>query len=210
MLENAAYRWLDWAREIQALAQTGLHYATNEFDHDRYARLSELAAEIIHTYSDLPLEGLTKDFLEQNGYATPKVDVRAAVFQGGKILLVREASDGFWAMPGGWADVGDVPSRGAAREVREEAGYQVKATRLIGVYDANRTHGRPLELFHAVKLLFLCELLGGEAATSHETLEVSFFGEHEIPPLSQLRTQPRHIADAFAALADPGKLAVYD
>lgn len=210
MLINEKLKWLDWAREIQSLAQTGLHYTTNEFDHHRYTRLMELAAEIIASYSDLKFEPLLQSFLKQNGYATPKVDVRAAVFRGDKILMVREQSDGFWAMPGGWADVGDVPSEGAQREAWEEAGFHVKATHLIGVYDANRVNSEEMDLYHAVKLMYLCDLIGGEATPSHETLEVGFFGQNEIPPLSAMRTNPRMIADAFEAHLNPNRPAVYD
>jgi ADP-ribose pyrophosphatase YjhB (NUDIX family) len=145
----------------------------------------------------------------QLGYATPKVDVRAAVFQDGRLLLVRERSDGGWTMPGGWADVENIPSQAAEREVWEEAGYRVRARQLVGVYDANRTG--PLEIFHAFKILFLCDLLGGEAQPSLETSEVAFFGPDEIPePLSGERTKLRHIQAAFAALADPLRPAEFD
>ncbi|MBN2148011.1 MAG: NUDIX hydrolase [Anaerolineales bacterium] len=202
-------RWLEWAREIQALAQTGNHYAINEFQSQRYRRLSEIAAEIISEHSGLEAELLAEVFLEQKGYATPRVDVRGAVFQDGKLLLVRERMDGGWTMPGGWADVGDVPSQAAEREVREEAGYRVRARKVLGVYDANRFGS--LALLHAFKIVFLCDILDGEARPSIETSEVGFFGIDEIPPvLSESRTPPRLIADAFAALHDPDCATVFD
>ncbi len=202
-------RWLEWAREIQALAQTGFHYAENEYQRERYHRLSAIAAEIIGQHSNFGVETLMGVFDRQVGYATPRVDVRGAIFRDGELLLVCERQDGGWTMPGGWADVGDVPSQAVEREVWEEAGLRVKASRLIGVYDANRVG--PLELFHAFKLVFLCDLIGGEPTPSSETSEVSFFAFDEIPPsLSGERTLPRHIADAFAALGDPQRLAVFD
>lgn len=201
--------WLNWAREIQALAQTGLHYASNEFDRQRYQRLSEVAAEIIASQSSLEKPDLVKLFQAQRGYATPRVDVRAAVFRDGRLLMVRERMDGGWTLPGGWADVGDVPSEAAEREAWEEAGFRVKARRLVGIYDANRTG--PLEIFHAYKLIFLCEILGGEASTSLETSEVAFFAPEEIPAaLSGERTKPRQIADAFAAYHNPDCPTVFD
>lgn len=191
-------RWLEWAREIQALSQTGLHYAENDYQRERYQRLMEIAAEIISAHSGLDSAQLQEIFLRQTGYTTPRVDVRGAVFRENKLLLVRERMDGRWTMPGGWADVGDVPSEAAEREVWEEAGFRVKARKVIGVYDANRSG--PLELFHAFKIIFLCELLSGESRTSHETSEVAFFGKDEIPDLlSGERTRQRHIQDAFAA-----------
>jgi len=206
---NQAPRWLLWAREIQAIAQTGCHYANNDFDLLRYQRLREIASEIISAQSDLDGDMLLALFRPQLGYATPRVDVRAAVFEDGKLLMVRERMDGGWTMPGGWADVGDVPSQAAEREALEESGYTVQACKVIGVYDANRSG--PLELFHAFKIVFLCKLLGGEARTSFETTDVGFFTPHDIPqPLSGERTKPKHIRDAFAALADINIPTVFD
>jgi ADP-ribose pyrophosphatase YjhB (NUDIX family) len=194
-------RWLDWAREIQALAQTGSHYAENDYQRQRYQRLTEIAGEILSQHTGLALEPLVSLYLRQTGYATPRVDVRGAVFQDGKLLLVRERSDGGWTMPGGWADVGDIPSAAAEREVWEEAGFRVRARRVVGVYDANRSG--PLELFHAYKIIYLCDLLSGQASASSETSEVAFFGQDELPwPLSSERTNPRHIQAAFAAAQD--------
>jgi ADP-ribose pyrophosphatase YjhB (NUDIX family) len=202
-------RWLEWAREIQALAQTGSHYAENSYQRERYHRLNEIAAEIISAHSTLEYQPLVDLFGVQVGYATPRVDVRGAVFRNGELLLVRERVDGGWTMPGGWADVGDVPSYAVEREVWEEAGFHVKAIRVIGIYDANRAE--PMELFHAFKVVFLCEILDGEARPSSETSEVAFFGPGEIPSqMSGERTRPRHIQDAFTALADPGKPTFFD
>ncbi len=202
-------RWLDWARQIQALAQTGLHYSTDEYNRQRYQRLLEIAAEIVAEAGKLDYSKVYHLFREPIGYATPRVDVRAAIFQGDRLLLVRERMDGGWTMPGGWADVGDIPSEAAEREAFEEAGLRVKARKVIGIYDANRLG--PLELFHAFKIVFLCDLIGGQPTPSHETSEVGFFGVDEIPAvLSGERTLPRHIADAFRAHADPAVPTVFD
>lgn len=209
MPEQPPPRWLDWAREVQALAQTGHYYAENDYQRQRYRRLTEIAAEIIQSHTDLEYEPLLSVFQAQAGYSTPRVDVRGAVFQDGKLLLVRERLDNAWTMPGGWADVGDRPSQAAEREVWEEAGFRVQARKLVGVYDGNRVG--PLDLFHAYKLIFLCEILSGEARPSDETSEVAFFGLDDIPPaLSGERTKPRHIQDAFAAYKDPSLAAVFD
>ena len=209
MVEVTTPRWLEWAREIQALAQTGYHYSENEYQRQRNQRLAEIAAEIVSEHTDLEASSLAETFQAQIGYATPRVDVRGAVFSGGKLLLVRERMDGGWTLPGGWADVGDVPSQAAEREVLEEAGFRVKARKVIGVYDANR--GGPLELFHAFKIMFLCDLIDGEARPSHETSEVAFFGLDEIPEiLSGERTQPRQIVDAFATLKDQNLPTIFD
>ena len=202
-------RWLLWGREIQALAQTGAHYAVNDYERERYARLSAIAAEIFSAHTDLNGATLKGIFSKQIGYATPRVDVRGAVFREGRLLFVQERIDGGWTLPGGWADVGDLPSAAVEREVLEESGYQVRAHRLIGVYDANRLG--PLEVFHAFKLVFLCELISGEAQVSSETTAVDFFGLDELPEtLSGERTKARHIRDAFAALQDPDGPAIFD
>ena len=209
MTYSEAPRLLLWAREIQALAQTGYEFARDDYQKDRCRRLMEIAAEMVSENSGLEFISVATAFKDQLGYATPKVDVRAAVFDQGRLLLVREVEDGAWTMPGGWADVGDVPSKAAEREVREEAGFLVKARKVIGVYDANRI--RPLQLFHAFKVVFLCDLVGGEARPSRETSEVGFFSRGEIPPeLSGERTRARHIQDAFAALQDPSLPTVFD
>ncbi|MBN1536065.1 MAG: NUDIX hydrolase N-terminal domain-containing protein [Anaerolineales bacterium] len=202
-------RWLTWAREIQALAQTSYHFSENDFQRQRNQRLMEIAAEIIGEYSHLEIVPLVDAFNAQVGYATPHIDVRGAVIRDGKLLMVKENQDGGWTMPGGWADVGDVPSEAAEREVWEEAGFRVQARKVVGVYDANRVG--PLEVFHAFKIVFLCDILSGEARPSNETSEVAFYGEDEIPAvLSGERTKPRHIADVFKAYKDPGCLSAFD
>jgi len=193
-------KWLEWAREIQAISQTGLHYAENDYQVQRYSRLSEISAEIISSHVDMENAELIEIFNQQIGYATPRIDVRGAVFQAGKLLMVRERLDGGWTMPGGWVDVGDTPSGAVEREVYEESGFEVKSRKVIGVYDANRSS--PLEIFHAFKIVFLCDILCGEASTSDETSEVEFYSRSELPTiLSGERTRPRHLEDAFTALS---------
>jgi ADP-ribose pyrophosphatase YjhB (NUDIX family) len=209
MSKKTSPQWLLWAQEIQALAQTGAHYAENEFQRERNQRLGEIAAEIVSEHTSLEKGPVLEVYNRQTGYATPRVDVRGAVFEGNKLLLVRERMDGGWTMPGGWVDVGNLPSEAAEREVREESGFEVKAQRVIGIYDANRVE--PMELFHAFKIVFLCDIIGGQARPSNETTEVGFFGPDDIPEiLSGERTQPRQIQDAFAARADKGWKTRFD
>jgi len=193
--------WLEWAREIQSISQTGLHFAENHYQKERFSRLLEISAEIVSAQSNLDRAEMIELFNSQIGYATPRVDVRGAVFKDKSLLFVREIADGGWTMPGGWADVGDVPSEAVEREVIEESGFEVKARKIIGVYDANRTE--PLEVFHAFKIVFLCDIIAGEPRISDETSEVAFFTEGEIPrTLSGERTRQRHIQDAFLAAAE--------
>ena len=209
MTRSESPRWLEWAREIQALSQTGLTYSETEYNIQRYRRLMEIAAEIVECHTELARKPVLESFLAQRGYATPKVDVRGAVVRDGKVLLVQERADERWAMPGGWADVGDVPSEMVAREVREESGFEVEPRKVIGVYDANRG-GRPLELYHAYKIVFLCEIVGGGASASDETLAVDFFRFDDLPPLSTERTNERHLAEVLAHLQDDRRPAAFD
>jgi RimJ/RimL family protein N-acetyltransferase/ADP-ribose pyrophosphatase YjhB (NUDIX family) len=205
--------WLDWARQIQAVAQIGLTYAEIAYDRERYENLQTLAVEIFSAYTGEESQAVLKAVTTQPGYTTPKVDVRAACFRAddgaGKILLVRERSDGRWCLPGGWADVGDVPSEAAAREVHEEAGFLCTAQKLLGVFDANRA-GEPLSAYHAYKLVFLCDITGGDAQANHETQEVCFFGRDEIPPLSEARSDQRVLAECFAHWDDAQRPAHFD
>jgi ADP-ribose pyrophosphatase YjhB (NUDIX family) len=202
--------WLEWARRLQALAEAAQHYARNDYERDRAEKLLGLAAEITAEHSTLSVAEARTAFTAQPGYVTPKVDVRGAVFRDGQLLLVRESIDGGWTFPGGWADVGEEPHLAAEREVFEESGLRVKAVRLVGVYDANRVEGS-LTLFHAYKLLFLCEIVGGQPTTSSETSEVGFFALDALPePLSSYRTTPRHLSDAMANYRDPSRATVFD
>lgn len=208
-MNNQIAKWLEWARELQAISQIGLNFAENHYQRERFQQIGDIAAEIMAQYTNLNHEELLSVFSQQIGYATPKVDVRSAVFQEGKLLLVKEISDGGWTMPGGWSDVGDTPSGAAERETLEESGFIVKARRVVGIYDANRVE--PLNLFHAFKIVFLCDIVGGSPTISDETSEVKFFGYDEIPAnLSGYRTPPGHIEDAFALLKNPERHTVFD
>ena len=194
---------------IQAIAQTGLTYVDNPFDRDRYEKLEALAVEIFAAHTGETAATLQKWFTLQPGYATPKVDVRGACFRDGRILMVRERSDGGWCLPGGWADVGDQPAAAAEREVREEAGFESTVRKVIGVFDANRG-GEPFSAFHAFKIVFQCEITGGQPEPDHEILDVAFFARDALPSLSPNRTTPAQLAECFAHHDDPARLTAFD
>jgi ADP-ribose pyrophosphatase YjhB (NUDIX family) len=201
--------WLDWVKRLHAIAQTGLHFGGSEYDKLRYADIREIAVEMAAMGSGAPLEPLRELFSVGDGYATPRVDVRAAVFQQGRILLVKERSDGAWALPGGWADVGDSPSVTAAREVREESGYEVRPVKLAALWDRNR-HGHPPMIFHAWKAFFMCDLVGGSPQPSLETEGSEFFAPEALPPLSQGRTTVAQIEHMFEHHRNPGLPTSFD
>ena len=208
-MQDTSPQWLKWARIIQAISQIGLTYKKNHYDEENFTQLMDIAADMIAFHTQQSKVEMKQNFLAQPGYATVKVDVRGAVVREGKLLLVKEIVDGKWTMPGGWADVGESPAESVTREVLEESGFQVKPTKLIAVLDANRK-GRPLEFYHAFKIIFLCEILGGEATRSDETSAVDFFSFDDLPELSTNRTSLEHIAEIRAHLADPDRQAGFD
>ncbi len=176
-------QWLNWAQRLQAIAQTGLAYTPPQYDLERYEAVLQIAAEMMAQGAECDMAPILTLFAGQAGYATPKVDLRAAVFRDNQVLLVREREDGGWTLPGGWADVGESPAQGTVREVREESGYETRVRKLVAVYDRNR-HGHTPIPFHAYKLFFLCDLIGGSPAHSADIMDVGWFSESALPPLS--------------------------
>jgi ADP-ribose pyrophosphatase YjhB (NUDIX family) len=202
-------RWLRIAREMSAMAQTGLTFSQDPFDRLRYQRLRELAAEMLAQGSapdyDLILESLGRD----TGYATPKVDVRGAAFRDGRVLLVREITDGKWTLPGGWADVNQTAAQCVVREIAEESGFEVRALKLAAVHDYQRRN----HLHHKdsiYKMLFICEIIGGEARPSNETSEVAFFSRADLPPLSIGRSTAAQIELMFHHRENPALATDFD
>ena len=195
-------RWLAWTRRIAAIAQNGLTYTEGPFDLERYHELRRIAAEMMGAYTDTEPERIVELFAREEGYATPKVDVRGVVFRDDRILLVRERSDGLWTLPGGWADAGESPREGVEKEIREESGYTTRAVKLLAVYDRDR-HDVPPLAWPVYKLFIRCQLLGGEPRESIETSGVGFFGESEVPELSTGRVTRGQIGRMFEHLRNP-------
>ncbi|MBM4029045.1 MAG: NUDIX hydrolase [Planctomycetes bacterium] len=189
--------WLTWAKRLAALAQDGLTYSDNEYEIDRYNQIRQVASEMMAAGFQLETRTFLDLFAREQGYATPKVDVRGAVFRDDKILLVREKIDGGWTLPGGWADPCQSPSEAVAREVFEESGFEVRVVKLAAVYDRSKHPHLPPMPFHLYKLFFLCEITSGAATESYETTGVDFFAEDPLPPLSISRTLPFQIARLF-------------
>jgi ADP-ribose pyrophosphatase YjhB (NUDIX family) len=201
---------LEWSKRLQAIAQNGVTYARDPFDLERFQQVRQIAAEMLASGSaNTKAEELIELFKKNFGYATPKVDVRAAVFRDNRILLVRERSDSGWTLPGGWADVGDAPSVAAVREVREESGYEVVVKKLAAVYDRELHHHPPYP-FHSYKIFFVCQLTGGSAQTSVETTEVGFFPEDGIPPMSLVRVTPMQVRHMFEHYRHPERPTSFD
>ncbi len=197
--------WLAWAREIQAIAQIGLTYCEQPYDRERYEALRSLSGRIMAKLGGADLAHVAGLFATQEGYATPKLDVRGAAFDGqGRLLLVREVQDGGrWTLPGGWADVNLTAAESVAKEVREEFGFEVRVRKLAGVWDRTR-QGHGAFPFSVTKLFFVCEITGGAATTSLETSGTAFFTEDALPAeLSSGRVLAHQLRRIFAHWREP-------
>ncbi|WP_308720063.1 NUDIX hydrolase [Komagataeibacter xylinus] len=198
-------QWLIWARDLQALAQSGLTYAESPFDRERYESIRQIAADMMAAGSQADMQRVLDLFSDQDGYATPKLVVRAAVFDAqGRMLLVREVLDhDRWTLPGGWADVNLTPVENTVKEVREESGFDVRVTKLAAVWDRDR-QGHPPGPFSCCTLYFICELTGGSAETSIETSEIGWFAADSLPTdLSLGRVLPSQLIRMFEHAANP-------
>lgn len=202
--------WLKWAKQLAALAQVGLTYSKITYDIERYGQIRDIAAEMMAQGFDMEKKSIMGLLEREQGYATPKVDVRGAAFRDGKILLVKEATDGGWTLPGGWADPNQSASEAVAREVFEESGFEVRVRKLAAVYDRSKHPHLPLAPFHVYKLFFLCEITGGTATESHETTGVDFFAPDNIPSLSVDRTLPFQIQRMFDHRREPSLPTDFD
>jgi ADP-ribose pyrophosphatase YjhB (NUDIX family) len=205
----AARNLLEWARQVQAIAQNGLAFTHDPFDRERYTQLTELVALLLARELEMPIDAARALWSDEQGYATPKVDVRGGVFIESRVLLVRERSDGRWTLPGGWVDVNDAPSEAVAREILEESGYQARPVKLAALLDKNR-HPHPAGVHHIYKLFFLCELTGGAAAVSAETDAAEFFPLQALPPLSTGRVLATQIERLYQHHLDPSLPTDFD
>ena len=205
--------WLQRVKRLHALASTGLFFGDSEFDKERYQEIADIAEDMLSDLGQVPLrqlQGLFPDFAE--GYATPKVDVRAAVLRESKVLMVREKTDGLWTLPGGYADVGYSAGENAAKEVREESGLKVEPGKLYAVFHKAKHEYTP-DVRDFYKFYFLCHEIGEQAqepVAGMETLDAGFFSLDQLPPLSEGRSILRHIELAFAHRDDPLRPADFD
>ncbi len=191
------------------MAQTGLTYTQDPYDRERYQRLRELSALMLAQGSEEEYAAIIDSLNREYGYATPKVDVRGAAFRDGKVLLVREVSDGLWTLPGGWADVNQSAGACVVREIFEEAGFEARALKLAAVFDYQKRN-RPHSKDSIYKMFFLCEITGGEARPSIETSEVAFHPRDRLPALSQGRSTAAQIERMFEHFENRGLPTDFD
>lgn len=192
-------KWLEWATRLQSLAQNGLAYSTNDFDIERFQEIRQIAAEMLVEPSGLPLEKVEELFCNETGYQTPKLDTRAAIFKDDAILLVQE-KDGRWSLPGGWCDVDQSVMDNTIKEVKEEAGLDVRADRIIAILDKHKNNpATSMFAHHITKVFVLCTNLGGNFTANSETIASDFFALEALPILSESKTTAKQIAMCFEA-----------
>lgn len=184
-------RLLAWTVELQSLAQTGLAYGRDVYDIERFTRIREISAEMMSHLSDLPVEKVRDLFCNETGYQTPKIETRAAIVEDGKILLVQE-NNGLWALPGGWMDVNVSLGENTVKEVREEAGLEARARRIIAVHDWSRRNGG-VSPYGICKIFVQCVALGGEFRENIETTASGWFAPDALPPLAEEKNTAEQI-----------------
>lgn len=203
-LQDASHPWLAWIKQVYAIARWGLTYSKDPFDLERYEVLQQLSVDMMADFTAIDSSRMPELFAHEVGYATPKVDVRGVIFQDGKILMVQERWDGRWSLPGGWADIGLSPAEVVVKEVREEAGFEVEAVKMLAVLD-KKFYPHPASAYHVYKLFMLCRITGGEAQGGMESTGVAFYPLDALPELSIHRNTPEQIALLFKHYGDPDR-----
>ena len=201
-------KWLEWAVELQSIAQGALYYCKDKFDIERFERIREIAAEMISYKSDIPIEKVKDLFCNEIGYQTPKIDTRAAIFKDDKILLVKE-SNGTWSLPGGWVDVDLSVKENIVKEVKEEAGLDVTTDKIIAVQDREK-HNLPIYVYKVCKIFILCTVIGGKFEKNIETTESNYFNINELPLLATEKNNEEQIKMCFEAYKTDNWQTLFD
>ncbi|RMC24619.1 MULTISPECIES: NUDIX hydrolase N-terminal domain-containing protein [unclassified Lactobacillus] len=196
-------QFTDWAIELQSIAQNGLEFGRDRFDLERYTRLREIATEMMTSKTGLPKKQIKFMFSSEDGYQTPKLATRAAVFKNNQILLVKETTDNLWSMPGGWCEPNLSVRDNCIKEVKEEAGRDITVNRVIAIKNSQTNiHGknRIERAINVCNIIFLCHEIGGQFIPNTETSSCSYFSLDKLPPLSLKRNNQEEITMCFAAL----------
>mgnify|MGYP004463236669 FL=1 len=200
--------WLKWAMEIQSIAQIGLTYTKDEYDKERYEQLRNIASEMLSYKTDIPVDKVKNLFCNEQGYQTPKLDTRAAIFKDDKILLVHE-KNGFWSLPGGWVDILESIESNTIKEVKEEAGLDVVAKKVIAIQDRNK-HNTPIYPYGVCKVFVECEVMGGEFVENIETVEIGYFSIDNLPRLAEEKCTQKQVEMCFEAKNNKNWQVLFD
>jgi ADP-ribose pyrophosphatase YjhB (NUDIX family) len=201
--------WINWIVELQAIAQAGSHYSKDIYDIERFERIREISAEIMGRQSDLPIEVVKNLFCNENGYQTPKIDTRAAIFNENKILLVKEKITNKWTLPGGWVDVNESIKTNTIKEVKEEAGLNVLPDKIVAIQDRNK-HNLPQYAYGICKIFMICNIISGNFEPNSETSESGYFSLNELPELATEKTTFEQIKTCFDAYYDKNWIVQFD
>ena len=201
-------KWLEWAIELQSIAQAGITYGKDIYDIERYERIREISAEMIAYKTDISTEKVRNLFCNESGYQTPKLDTRAVIFENGKILLVKE-NTGKWSLPGGWVEVNLSVKENTIKEVKEEAGLDITADRIIAIQDRAK-HNLTIYAYGVCKIFVLCTVIGGTFKENIETTEFSYFSENELPELATEKNTEEQIKMCFEACRTDTWTVIFD
>ena len=201
---------LELVKRVKALADTGLLYADNEYDKERYEELASISLKLLSTTSGEPLPVLRDFFMPVKDYPTPKVDIRALILnEAREVLLVKESLDGKWSLPGGWGEVGFSPSEVIRKEIKEETGLDATVARLLAVYD-KKCHPHPPQPLYVYKLVFLCEAVAGSLSPGFDILDVRYFALEQLPELSEERILKAQIEQIHQLALQAGSSVHFD
>ena len=198
-----------WATNLQSIAQAGLHYGKDVFDRERYEQVRKIAGEMMQAKTGLSKEQIKTLFLGDEGYQTPKIETRAAIFKDAKILLVRERMAQEWSLPGGWNDYDQTTAQNCVKEVKEESGRIVKPVKLIAVQDRNH-HNKPILATNVTKIFYLCKEISREFVPNDETDACDYFALDNLPKLSLDRNTKEQIEMCFKASKDPNWQTLFE
>lgn len=201
-------KWLEWAIELQSLAQAGLTYGKDVYDKERYERIRTISAKMLAHKTELSVEKVKELFCNETGYQTPKLDTRAAIFNNNQILLVRE-NNGKWSLPGGWVDVNVSVKENTIKEVKEESGLDVTADKVIAIQDRSK-HNLPVYAYGVCKIFVLCSVIGGQFEENVETTESRYFNEDNLPELATEKNNEEQIRMCFEAYRSKNWTTLFD
>jgi ADP-ribose pyrophosphatase YjhB (NUDIX family) len=202
---------LDQIKKLKAIADTGLVYATDGYNRDRYEQILEISLELMAQVGDTSVADLKAAFAPVTEYPTVKTDVRGLVLSPDKkqVLMVRESVDGKWTLPGGWADVGDTPREAVIKEIFEETGLHAKPVALLAVFD-KRMHTHPPQPFYVYKLVILCEAVSGELKSGFDMTGAAYFDVDNLPELSEDRIVKSQIELVHKKAVEGDFIAYFD
>lgn len=175
-----------WADQLRHLSAMGLHFSKNPYDRENYEKIQEVTLAMMALATAEPLQEMEALRTTVFRRPTPLATGDAAIIDDdGRILLIRRALNGKWAMPGGALEVGETPAEGVLREALEETGVHCEIVALAGIHDSRRAGAETPH--HLYMLMFLCRPLSGQElqntpATADEILDRRWFTHDALPP----------------------------